>query len=403
MSTFIYRAATATGSIRRGRLAALNLQELEGRLRLIGLDLIDAHAHSGRLWFGRASVPRRELISFCIHLETTLTARVQLLDALSDLAESTTHERFRGVVSVVFDRVRSGATLSVAMRDHPDVFDGVFVGLVEAGERSGHLDEVFARLAQNLKWQDEIFAKTRKALTYPAFTLAVLIGATLFILLYLVPQLSEFIRSASEDGGLPLQTEILLGLSLAVQNYWYLLPVPALGIAAAWFAVSRLGSEDLKRKIDAWRLKIPVVGPILARLAIARFAGLFGMLYAAGVPVMSSLETAQGAIGNRALAEASQRARGRISQGSTMSDAFAEVALFPQLLLRMIRIGESTGEVDKAMRNVTYFYEREIQESIERIEALTEPVLTLMLGLLLGWLMLAVLGPLYDLLAKIKF
>ena len=391
MSTFSYRAATAAGAIRRGRLAALNPQELEARLRLLGLDLIDAKPQELSRWSRRTTVPRRELISFCVHMETTLTARVQLIDALADLAESTTHARFREVVSMVLDRVREGASLSGALRDYPQVFDAVFIGLVESGERSGHLDQVFARLAANLKWQDEIISATKKALTYPAFTLVVLLGATLFILLYLVPQLSEFIRSAN-DGKLPFQTWLLLTLSEGVQSYWYLLPVPPVLLIGSLFAISRAGSERLKRRIDGWRLKIPVVGPILSRLAIARFAGLFGMLYASGVPVLVSLEVAEGA----------ERARNRIAQGSSMTDAFAEAALFPNLLLRMIRIGETTGDIDKAMKNVTYFYEREIQDSIQRLESLAEPVLTLILGLLLGWLMLAVLGPLYDLLSKMK-
>ncbi len=147
---------------------------------------------------------------------------------------------------------------------------------------------------------------------------------------------------------------------------------------------------------------MPIVGPILSRLAIARFAGLFGMLYASGLPVIAALEVAERGIGNRAIASAAQRARDSISQGSSIGDAFAESALFPNLLLRMVRIGETTGEIDKAMRNVTYFYEREIQDSIERLESLTEPVLTLILGLLLGWLMMAVLGPIYDLISKLK-
>jgi len=401
MSTFTYRAATAAGAVRRGRLAALNLQELEARLRLLGMDLIDARPEGANRWRRGRSVPRRELISFCVHLETTLTARVHVIDALADLAEATTHQGFREIVSVVLDSVREGKPLSAALRDHPQAFDRVFIGLVESGERSGHLEEVFGRLATNLKWQDEMVSATKKALTYPSFTFAVLVCVTLFILLYLVPELSSFIRSAT-GGELPLQTRILLAMSEGLQAYWYLLiVVPALlGVGAG--AVWRMGSESLRTRIDAWKLRIPVIGPIFSRLAIARFAGLFGMLYASGLPVLASLEVAEGGVGNRALQVAAGRARERISQGTSIGDAFAESHLFPHILLRMIRIGETTGEIDKAMRNVTYFYERDIRDSVERLESLAEPVLTLILGFLLGWLMLAVLGPIYDLLTKLK-
>jgi len=401
VSTFTYRAATANGAIRRGRLVALNAQELEARLRLLGLDLIDAWPQSTRRWIRSASIPRRELISFCVHLETTLAARVHLIDALADLAEATNHPRFREVISVVLDNVREGKAFSAALREHPQAFNRVFVGLVESGERSGRLEEVFARLAANLKWQDEIASATKKALTYPAFTFVVLVCTTMFILLYLVPQLSVFIRSMS-GGPLPAQTRLLLALSEGLQAYWYLLPAIPAALAFAWLALQRQGSEETKRRLDAWRLRLPIVGPILSRLALARFAGLFGLLYASGLPVIAALEVAEGGIGNRAIAHAAQRARDAISQGSSIGDAFAESALFPNLLLRMVRIGETTGEIDKAMRNVTYFYEREIQESIERLESLTEPVLTLILGALLGWLMMAVLGPIYDLISKLK-
>jgi len=401
MSSFSYRAATASGAIRRGRLVALNLQELEARLRLLGLDLIDARPQTVGRFLRSSSIPRRELISFCVHLETTLTARVHLIDALTDLAESTKHPRFREVVSVVLDNVREGKPFSAALREHPQAFNRVFVGLVESGERSGRLEEVFARLAANLKWQDEIASATKKAVTYPAFTFVVLMCATLFILLYLVPQLAVFIRSMS-NGHLPMQTRALLALSEGLQQYWYVLVSAPVVLVILWLTIQRQGSEDTKRRLDALRLRIPVLGPIFSRLAIARFAGLFGMLYASGLPVVSALEVAEGAIGNRAIASAAQRAREAISQGSTIGDAFAASELFPNLLLRMIRIGETTGEIDKAMRNVTYFYEREIQDSIERLESLTEPILTLILGVLLGWLMLAVLGPIYDLISKLK-
>ena len=401
MSNFSYRAATAAGTIRRGQLSALNIQELEARLRLLGMDLIDARLHAGRSLLGSRSIPRRELISFCVHLETTLTARVQLIEALADLAEATAHQRFREIISVVLDNVREGKPFSVALSEHPQAFDRVFVGLVESGERSGHLEEVFARLAANLKWQDEIVSATKKALTYPGFTLAVLVAVTVFILLYLVPELSSFIKSAS-DGALPAQTQLLLTLSEGLQAYWPFLPLIPVVLFALYLALTHLGSEELRRRADGWKLRIPIVGPILSRLAIARFAGLFGMLYASGLPVMAALEVAEGGIGNRMLASGARQARERIGQGTAIADAFAEAGIFPPLLLRMIRIGETTGEIDKAMRNVTYFYEREIRDSVDRLESLAEPVLTLVLGLLLGWLMMAVLGPIYDLLSKLK-
>ncbi len=401
MGMVAYRAVAADGRISRGTMPAISARELEARLRNAGMELLRAHPVRASNPFARG-VPRKELINFCFHMEQTLGAGLMVTDSLQDLVDGVSHGGFRETLLVVLQAVREGSNLSDALEAFPDIFDEVFIGLVRSGEASGRQAEVFAKLAASLRWQDELSAQVAKLLTYPAFTTLVLAGVVVFVLVYLVPQLAGFIRSMSE-GGLPLQTRLLLGASGLLVSYWWVLLVAPVAVAPlAWLAL-RLGGEPLRLRLDGLAYRVPLFGPILRKIALARFASLFGMLYEAGVPILHAIDVGRQAAGNRVLSRAIGVARDRIEQGSSVGDAFAEARLFPSLMIRMLRIGESTGGIDTALRNAAYFYNREVQESIARVQGLVEPLLTLAMGAVLGWLMLAVLGPMYDLLSRIRF
>lgn len=402
MGMFAYRAIDAGGRVSSGRMPAISTHELEGRLRAAGLELVKASPVTGYRMFASGKVPRKELINFCFHMEQTLGAGLMVTESLQDLVDGLTHVGLRDTLTVVLQAVRDGSSLSAALSAFPDTFDDVFVGLIRSGEASGRQAEMFAKLAANLKWLDELSAQVTKLLMYPLFTSLVLGGVVMFVLLYLVPQLAGFIRSMS-DGALPLQTAILLAASEIMVSYWpALIAMPFVLAAGVWLAL-RLGGEPLRYKIDELKFKLPLFGPILKKIALSRFASLFGMLFEAGVPILQAIETGREAAGNRVLARAIGQAREQIEQGASVSEAFAMVGLFPTLVLRMLRIGESTGGIDKALHNVAYFYNREIEESIQKVQGMIEPMLTVVMGGVLGWLMMAVLGPMYDLLAKIKF
>ncbi len=403
MAIFVYRAVDPAGRVIRGRMPALSERELEGRLRNNGLEVIATSqlaASSGVR--GRGRVGRPELINFCFHMEQTLRGGVPLTDSLSDLLESVSHSGFRDVLTVCLEAVREGAPLSTAIADFPSTFDDVFVGLIRAGEASGQLPEAFSRVGARLRWIDELNGQVKKMIAYPAFTLVVLAGVTLFLLMYLVPQLSGFIREAS-GGELPLSTQVLLLLSQALVAWWpVIFAVPVVVAAVLWFTFLQLGERG-RLQVDRLKLRLPLVGGVFQRIALARFTSLLGTLYESGVPVLQALQVCREAAGNRWIAQGIQRVAEEIVQGRGLSDAFEAEAMFPNLVLRMVRIGESTGELDKSLSNVSYFYHREIQATIDRIQSLVEPTLTLTLGLLLGWLMMSVLGPIYDLLGKIRF
>lgn len=399
MAVFVYRAVDQSGEVQRGRLPAINSRELEGRLRANGLELLHARQVRKSI-FIRSRPPLRELINFCLHMETTLKAGLLVTEALEDQVEGAVNGHFRDVMATVLQAVREGSSFSAALATFPDVFEESFIGMIRSGEEAGRLSESFQKLGETLRWQDELNAKVKKMLMYPAFTISILIAVMVFMLVYLVPELSNFIRSMS-GGQLPFQTLVLLEMSQFLRAYWIQLAIAPFAMVAVLFIVRRVGGAVFRKRMDSIKLSIPVLGGVLRKVLLSRFCSLLGMLYESGVPVIQAITVSRDALGNLAIAAAVDEAVAQIEQGKGITDSFAATGLFPNLMLRMIRIGERTGEVEQGLRNVSYFYNRDIDQAIGRIQAATEPALTLALGTMLALLMMSVLGPIYDLLGKV--
>lgn len=399
MPLFSYRAIAPDGRMVLGRIDALNLVDLEMRLRRMELDLVTGELISNRSLFGSTGIPRREIIHFCFHLELLVRAGVPILEGLSDLRDSLEHPRFREVVASLIESIEGGQKLSQAMEGQPKVFDKVFVALIRAGETSGRLPEVLKNLTESLKWEDELASQTKKLIMYPAFVGTVVLGATFFLMLYMVPQLKQFVRNMGQE--LPLQTKILFFVSDLMVSYWYVvLLVPLLG--AISLKIALVNNPLARFRFDGAKLKIPVIGDILRKIILSRFANTFALLYASGIPILDSIRTTQDVVGNRVVRRGLERVEQLIVEGQNVTAAFHSIGLFPPLVIRMLRVGESTGALDNALMNVSYFYNRDVKESVEKVQQLIEPVLTVVLGCLLGWIMLSVLGPVYDIISKIQ-
>ena len=399
MPLFSYRAIDARGKRTLGRIDALNLVDLEMRLRRMELDLIDGAPVSQRGLFGARRVPRRELINFCFHLEQLARAGVPILEGLGDLRDTLEHARFREVVANLIESIEGGQTLSQAMAGQGRDFNKVFVSLIRAGESSGRLAEVLQRLTESLKWEDELAEQTKKVLLYPAFIGSIVIAATFFLMIYMVPQLKIFVKNMGQT--LPLQTQALFFVSDLLVAWWYLfLLAPVAAFFALRFVILR--NPLARLRYDAFKLRLPLIGGILRKMILARFANTFALLYAAGIPILDAIRTTQGVVGNRVIRQGLERAEQLIGEGRNVTAAFHAVGLFPPLVIRMLRVGESTGALDEALANVSYFYNRDVRESVEKLQQLVEPLLTVLLGSLLGWIMLSVLGPVYDVISRIK-
>lgn len=399
MPLYTYKAVDPGGRAVLGRIDALNIVDLEMRLRRMELDLVTGEPVSNRMLLGSARVPRRELINFCFHLEQLARAGVPILEGLMDLRDSLEHPRFREVVASLIEAIEGGQTLSQAMEGQRKVFDKVFVSLIRSGEASGRLPEVLRTLTESLKWEDELVSQTRKLMIYPAFVGTVVVAATFFLMLYMVPQLKQFVRNMGQV--LPLQTRALFFVSDLLIAYWYvvvLLPV----LAFAGLHIALRFSPSAQVRLDALKLRLPLVGEILRKIILARFANTFALLYASGIPIIESIRTTQDVVGNLIVRRGLERVEQLIGEGHNVTAAFHSIGFFPPLVIRMLRVGETTGALDDALTNVGYFYNRDVRESVEKAQQLVEPMLTVVLGGLLGWIMLSVLGPVYDVITHIK-
>ncbi|HMW18836.1 MAG TPA: type II secretion system F family protein [Accumulibacter sp.] len=399
MPLFTYKAVNPEGRMLFGRIDALNLVDLEMRLKRMELDLVSGEPVSTRSFFAGGAIPRRELIHFCFHLQQLVRAGVPVLEGLTDLRDSLEHPRFREVVASLIESIEGGQTLSQAMSNHRRVFDRVFVSLIRAGETTGRLPEVLQSLNDSLKWEDELASQTRKIILYPAFVAAVVLSATFFLMVYMVPQLKMFVRNMGQ--ALPVQTQILFFISDLMVAYWYVLA----SIPVLLFIGMRLllRHNPLARvRFDAFKLRLPLVGDILRKIVLSRFANTFALLYSSGIPILESVRTTQDVVGNLVIRRGLERVEHLIGEGQNVTAAFHNTGFFPPLVIRMLRIGENTGALDDALLNVSYFYTRDVRESVQKAQQLVEPALTVIMGALLGWIMLSVLGPVYDVISKIK-
>jgi len=400
MDFYQYKAIDERGRIHNGRVDAVNIADLEMRLRKMGLDLVNCREiqSPGKSVTG-AGVKRRDLITFCFHLEQTTRAGVPVLDSLQDLRDSTDNPRLAEVVSAMIESIEGGKTLSESMQDFPAVFSHVFSNLVRAGEQSGEISTVFSELGENLKWQDEQAAQTKKLLMYPAFVGTVVGGVIFFLMTYLVPELLRFVKTMGQE--LPMHTKVLIVVSNIFVNYWYIiLALPFVIWLCIYIGIKTSPSFHLK--YDAFKLKIPVIGPILKKIILTRITSFFALMYASGITIIDCIRTGEEIADNKAVAAAMHEVGQQIANGVTLSDSFASAALFPPLVLRMIRVGENTGALEESLRNISYFYTRDVKESIDRLQSMIEPGMTVILGSIIAWVMFSVLGPIYDLITKVK-
>jgi type IV pilus assembly protein PilC len=400
MPSFNYRAVDKLGRPAIGQIDALNEVDLEIRLERMGLDLITFRiAKKSANLFNANRVSNQDLVMFCFQLEQLSSAGVPLLECLTDLRESNTNPYFQKVLGAISAEVEGGKLLSQALAEHPTVFGEVFVSLVDAGEQTGQLPAVFNNLFETIRWQDELMSQTKKLLAYPAFVAVVVMGAVAFLMSYLVPQMVSFLHNMGQE--LPWNTKLLIALSDIFVHYWRL--VISVPILLVLIIATSINANPLARyRFDMLKLNMPVTGPILHKIIMARFARYFALMYQTGIPILDAIKICENIVGNRVVADALSRAHAQINAGDSMSESFQNAGLFPPLVVRMIKVGENTGALDKSLLNISYFYDRDVNDSMQKMLKMIEPALTVVLGAILAFIMFSVLGPVYDSFSKLK-
>ena len=385
--------------MQRGSIDAMNTVDLELRLKRMGLELITFESIKKSTMLAAKRISRKELVTFCFHMDQLMRAGVPIIDALTDLRDSVENPAFRQIVASLLEDIEGGLKLSEAMANHPSAFDNVFVALISTGEQTGQLPEVLSKLTENLKWQDELAAQVKKAMTYPIFAGVVIIGVVFALMIFLVPQLAVTMKALTPNP--PPQTLALIAVSAWMQKYWYLVVgLPIVSVVTLIFLAKT--NEEVRYRIDALVLKLPIMGPLTNKIILARFSTYFALMYQSGISVLECIRISEKIVGNRVIEQGLQRVGREINDGSGITQAFQNVHLFPPLVIRMLKVGETSGGLDTALLNVSYFYNRDVKEMMGRLQEMIQPVLTVVLGGILILILLTIFSPMYDVIAKVN-
>lgn len=403
MIRYTYKAVDDNGNYVRGKLAAESAAELFSMLRSTNLELISYKAEkSSSISLGFLSgdkIKIRDLISTFIHLEQLDKAGVPIVDSIADLKENADSQKVRNLMHEIHDLITNGSLFSEALAKYPNTFSSVYVGLISAGEKTGHLSGAFGSIIEDLKWTSDFKRKTRKATLGPLFGILIMCVVMGVMVGIVVPKVTSFLLV--QDIKLPGTTTSLIAFSNFITNYWLLILI---GVPSFIFGVKFLGNAvpEVGLAIDDFKLKIPVLGPIYTKLDIAKFSQFFAMTFRSGLGVIECLDSAGMVINNRAIRKSIQSVKQQVSDGQSLAKAIGQTGYFPTLVTRMFKIGEDSGNMDEALQNVKFFYDREINDSIDRLVGLIQPTLTFVMGGMIMWVTVAVFGPIYGSFSNIK-
>ncbi len=394
MKYFSYRALDVSGNVSTGTIAVQNPLEIEATLAASGLSVLSWRRAYAAGLRSQGKWSRRDLIDFIFHLEQLVCAGIPLLEALEEFKNASDKRAVVVVTGRLIADIDTGKKLSEACAGYPDAFSPLVVGLLGVGEQSGTLDTVLHDLSELLKWQDETVSRVKRVMIYPAFVAMVLLVVIMFVMTWLVPGLISFVKSAGAE--LPWHTKALLSTSDFVSDYWRVIGAIGVGVYIA-AAVLLKRSEALRLRFDAMVLRLPLIGPVLFKIKLARFSRCVAMMYGAGISVIDTLKLSEGVVDNRLLGNTLRRVRERIGEGEPLSDSFGKSSVLPPMVARMVRVGESTGAIDNAFNQLGYFYDRESRDSIEKLEQGIGPAMIVTVGIIMMWVVISVIGPIYDL------
>ena len=395
-NTYIWKGRSPSGEILSGEYVTDNKQELVNYLRKRKIIITSLKEKSKQIninlpWMDRITV--KDLGVFTRQFATMINAGLPLVQCLDILSSQLDKPFFKKIVGTVTTDVEGGSTLAEALAKHPKAFSQLYTNMVDAGEAGGILDLILGRLAVYLEKADALQRKVKAALMYPAVVFFVAIGATVFMLMFIIPTFAQMFTDFGGD--LPLPTKIVMMLSDFLRSKWYLL-LAMLG--GAIFAVRRFYATDRgKMKIDGAMLRIPVLGPVLRKSAIARFTRTLGTLISSGVPILNGLDITARTAGNKVVETAIYAVRESISQGDTISEPLKQSGVFPPMVTQMIAVGEQTGALDEMLDKIANFYDDEVDTAVDSLTSIIEPVMIVVMGALVGGMLIAMYLPMFKL------
>jgi len=398
MAHYRYKVIDENGKYVSGRLAADNPADLATLLREKGFDLVSYKENSNTSFSFLGGIQTKDIIAVFVHLEQLERAGVSIVDSIADLRDTADTPAIKDLMHELHESIKKGNMLSDSLAKRTDVFNPVHVGLITMGEKTGNLADSFASIVDDLKWSMDIKRKTKKAFIGPTFGIIMMLIVIGVMTTVVVPKVTSFIIMQGME--LPTITKALIAFSNFFQNYWMLIIffIPVFWISVKVF--SRI--ENVALVIDDFKIKLPVFGPIINKIDSAKFCQFFSMTFKSGLGVIECLEASGSVIKNRAIRHSIEQVKQDVSDGKSLADSLMNTRYFPNLVIRMFKIGEESGNMESALANVKFFYDREINDSIDRLVGMIQPTLTIVMGGMIGWIVVAVFGPIYSSFSNIQ-
>jgi type IV pilus assembly protein PilC len=400
MNFYRFKSVDNFGKFHSGKMQAENQLDLTAMLKSNGQELISFKEEKKSFLTSLFSfIKTKDLVVIFVQLEQLDRAGVSLLDSIYDLKETSDSPRVKSLMSEVYDSIRNGSLFSESLAKHPDIFKPVYIGLLSAGEKTGNLSDAFASIIEDLKWNADIKRKASKAIRGPLFGIFVMIIVLSVMTSVVIPKVTSFLLAQNID--LPAITTSLISFSdfFKAHGIKVVIAIPSL-----WFSQKLIAkySNNLAIKIDNLKLKTPIIGPILNKIDSAKFCQFFSITFKSGMGVLECLEAASKVVQNQAIRNAILNVKYQVSDGQSLAKSVESVGYFPRLVIRMLKIGEESGNMENALANIKFFYDREINDSIEKLVSMIQPALTIVMGGMIGWITIAVFGPIYETFSKIQ-
>ena len=401
MATFLWEGKTAQGKVLRGEIEAPNLEAVFGVLRERRIRPIPERIREKGAGLEKEikfpglgdKVKPRDLSVFTRQFATMIDAGLPIVQCLSILSDQADNKALRKTVQAIRKDVEGGATLAEALRKHPKVFDDLYVNMVEAGEMGGVLNTILNRVALFIEKASKLKKKVKGAMIYPTTIVGVAVIVVSILLIFVIPVFAELYSSMGK--ALPAPTQITINISNCFVAYWYYM---AFGLIAVIVSITLYyRTENGRMNVDRLLLRLPIVGDLLRKVAVARFTQNMGILLSSGVPILDGLAITARTAGNKVIEKAIMDARVSISQGKTVADPLKESKIFPPMVCQMVAVGENTGALDNMLKKVAELYEEEVDDAVNNLTALMEPMIMVVLGVILGGLVISMYLPIFQL------
>ncbi len=401
MSVFAYSGRTRTGQAIKGEMEAPNREAVVAQLRRQQVLATSVKSKAKDIeikipGFG-GKVSERDLAIVTRQLATMIDAGLPLVQCLNILAQQQENKTFKKTLGDIQADVEAGSTFSAALRNHPKVFSTLYTNMVEAGEAGGILDTILNRLAVYIEKSLTLKKKIKSAMFYPMTIVSVALVVVIFLLLYVIPTFQGLF--ANFGATLPLPTVIVLELSNFVRQYLLYMIGGGVGLIMGIRAYYR--TKGGRKRIDGLMLQFPIVGPLIRKVAVAKFTRTLGTLVSSGVAILEGLDITARTAGNKVVEEAVQKARSAIAQGKTIAEPLQESKVFPPMVVQMIAIGEQTGALDRMLNKVADFYEEEVDIAVGTLTSLLEPMMVIFLGVVVGGVVIAMYLPIFKLISVV--